>query len=55
MARQSGIPSLALFSHDPMHSDAELEAIEADAKRAGEAVGLTKVFSAREGMRIELG
>lgn len=55
VARQSGISSLALFSHDPMHTDAELEAIEADAKRAGASVGLSEVFSAREGMRIELG
>lgn len=55
VARQSGVRSLALFSHDPMHSDADLEAIEADAQRLGRAAGLTDVFSSREGMRIELG
>jgi ribonuclease BN (tRNA processing enzyme) len=55
VARQSGVHSLALFSHDPMHSDADLEAIEANAQKLGRDAGLTEVFSAREGMRIELG
>lgn len=54
VARQAGAKSLALFSHDPMHSDGELQAIEAGARERGAAVGI-EVFSAREGIRIELG
>jgi ribonuclease BN (tRNA processing enzyme) len=54
VARRAGVKSLALFSHDPLHEDHELEAIEASARELGEAAGLSEVFSAREGMRIEL-
>lgn len=53
IARRSGVKSLALFSHDPMHDDATLECIEADAKRTGAEYGV-EVFAAREGMRLEL-
>lgn len=55
VARQAGVSSLALFSHDPLHTDDELLAIEQYAQDLGQAAGLTNVFSAREGMRIPLG
>jgi len=54
VARQAGVSSLALFSHDPMHTDEQLLAIERHAQELGEAAGLRQVFSAREGMRIDL-
>lgn len=54
VARQAGVKSLALFSHDPLHTDDKLEEMEAQAKLAGSALGIN-VFSAREGMQIELG
>lgn len=54
VARQAGVSTLALFSHDPMHTDEELLAIEAYAQKLGEKAGLSQVLSAREGMRIEL-
>ncbi|MEM7092823.1 MAG: MBL fold metallo-hydrolase [Actinomycetota bacterium] len=55
VARQAGVGSVALFSHDPMHTDEDLERIEADAQEIGRAAGVADVFSAREGMIIELG
>jgi len=54
VARQAGVSSLALFSHDPLHTDSELEAIEKYAQNLGEAAGLSQVFAAREGMRVAL-
>jgi len=54
VARQAGVSSLALFSHDPLHTDDELLAIERYAQDLGEQAGLDHVFSAREGMRVPL-
>ena len=54
VARQAGVSSLALFSHDPLHADDELVAIEQYAQDLGEKAGLSRVFSAREGVRIAL-
>ena len=54
VARQAGVRSLALFSHDPLHTDDELAAIESHAQELGAAAGLSQVFSAREGARIAL-
>ncbi len=55
VARQAGVQSLALFSHDPMHTDEQLEAIEVDAKEKGAVAGVPEVFSAREGMTLHFG
>lgn len=55
VARQAGVQSLALFSHDPMHTDEKLEAIEVDAKERGANAGVPEVFAAREGMTLHLG
>lgn len=54
VARQAGVASLALFSHDPLHTDEQLVAIEAYAKDLGAKAGLSNVFSAREGVRLVL-
>lgn len=54
VARQAGVRSLALFSHDPLHTDVELEEIESYAQGLGAAAGLSQVFSAREGVRIPI-
>lgn len=54
VAHQASAKSLALFSHDPLHTDDQLVAIEAEAKAQGAAVGVD-VFSAREGMQLEIG
>lgn len=55
VARQASVKSLALFSHDPMHTDEQLEAIEVDAKELGADAGVPEVFSAREGMTLHFG
>jgi phosphoribosyl 1,2-cyclic phosphodiesterase len=47
VARQAGVQKLVLFHHDPMHTDDELEAIEAEARALFPAT-----FLAREGMEI---
>jgi len=54
VARRAGVSSLALFSHDPVHTDDELLAIEQYAQDLGQRAGLTNVFSAREGVRLEI-
>lgn len=54
VARQAGVSTLALFSHDPMHTDDELLAMERYAQDLGKQAGLDHVFSAREGLRISV-
>lgn len=53
IARQCGVGSLALFSHDPLHNDEQLRAIEQCAQDAAARSGITNVFSAREGMTVD--
>ena len=45
LARAAGVPQLVLFHHDPNRTDAQLEAIEADAR-----ANLPGTVAAREGM-----
>lgn len=54
VARQANVKSLALFSHDPLHTDEKLAEMEAQAQQSPAAAGIN-VFSAREGMQIDLG
>lgn len=54
VARQAGVKSLALFSHDPLHDDAKLVEMEALAQERAASLGFD-VFSAREGMQLEMG
>jgi phosphoribosyl 1,2-cyclic phosphodiesterase len=53
-ARKADVDRLVLFHHDPYHTDAELEALVADARRIW-GDGDERVCSAWEGMTIELG
>jgi phosphoribosyl 1,2-cyclic phosphodiesterase len=51
-ARKAGVERLVLFHHDPYHTDAEIEALVADARAIwGES---ERVCSAWEGMTIDL-
>jgi phosphoribosyl 1,2-cyclic phosphodiesterase len=52
-ARESGVKRLALFHHEPVRCDGEMDALEDLFSSAGEE-GDTEVFFAREGMEIEL-
>ncbi len=52
-AIQAGCKQLALFHHDPMHSDAEVQQIEASARARAAALGSDLVvFAAREGLEL---
>jgi phosphoribosyl 1,2-cyclic phosphodiesterase len=57
IALAAGVKQLALFHHDPMQSDADLDQkIAACARRANERAGRDKlkVFGAREGVELKL-
>lgn len=47
LARAAGVPQLVMFHHDPMRTDAQLAAIEADAR-----ANLPGTVAAREGMTL---
>ena len=52
-ARQSDVRTLALFHHDPMRTDAQLDELAellCDRRQTGD----THVFFAREGMRVKI-
>jgi phosphoribosyl 1,2-cyclic phosphodiesterase len=51
VARQAGAKRLALFHHDPGHSDGVLDQILADAQKWGESVGI-EVLCAAEGLTV---
>ncbi|MGH7278773.1 MAG: diguanylate cyclase domain-containing protein [Candidatus Rokuibacteriota bacterium] len=54
-ALAAGVRRLALFHHDPIHDDAAMERLEADARaRVVTARGALDVFAAREGIEIDL-
>ena len=47
--------SLALFHHDPMHSDDVVAAMEAEARRLVTSHGGNlRCFAAREGQQVEI-
>jgi hypothetical protein len=49
------VKSLALFHHDPMHSDDVVAAMEADARRLVASRGGTLLcFAAREGQKVKV-
>jgi phosphoribosyl 1,2-cyclic phosphodiesterase len=55
LALQAGVSQCAIFHHDPMHSDDDVEAmIEAGRQRALAAGSKLVVFGAREGLEIKL-
>jgi len=56
LAIEAGCKQLALFHHDPMHSDAEVREIEASAReRVAARSSDLVVFAAREGLEVRYG
>jgi phosphoribosyl 1,2-cyclic phosphodiesterase len=53
LSKLSGVKRLALFHHDPMRTDAQLDELTAKYCNPGNT-GNTEVFFAREGMEIEI-
>jgi phosphoribosyl 1,2-cyclic phosphodiesterase len=53
VAIQSGARRLALFHHDPGHTDDQMDLLLADAVRAGRKGGI-EVFAAAEGLRVDV-
>jgi phosphoribosyl 1,2-cyclic phosphodiesterase len=53
VAVQSGARRLALFHHDPSHSDDQMDLLVADAVRAGRKAGI-EVFAASEGLQVDV-
>jgi phosphoribosyl 1,2-cyclic phosphodiesterase len=55
VAREAGVRRLALFHHDPSHSDEVIDRELQDAKQRGADLGLTEVIAAYEGLTVSLG
>ncbi len=55
VAREAGVRRLALFHHDPSHTDAHIDRLLDDACRRGAELGLTEVIAASEGLTISFG
>lgn len=53
VAAQSGAQTLALFHHDPLHTDVRLDALVNEARAFGAARGVRDVIAAREGESIK--
>jgi phosphoribosyl 1,2-cyclic phosphodiesterase len=54
VAKEAGARRLALFHHDPAHSDERVDEIEAEAQQAATDSRLDEVFAAREGLSLQL-
>jgi phosphoribosyl 1,2-cyclic phosphodiesterase/ActR/RegA family two-component response regulator len=55
VALKAQVKSLALFHHDPMHSDDVVAAMEAEARRLVTSHGgILRCFAAREGQQLEI-
>ncbi len=54
VAKEAGVKRLALFHHDPAHTDEMVDALADEARCLGAYAGLAEVFAARERLRIEL-
>ena len=54
VAQQAGVKTLALFHHDPAHSDDELDELHAEAAGVAKDLGALEVICASEGMVVEL-
>jgi phosphoribosyl 1,2-cyclic phosphodiesterase len=55
VAAEAGGRRLALFHHDPVHTDDDLDGLLSEARADGEACRLDGVVAAREGLAIDLG
>ncbi len=54
VAREAGVRRLALFHHDPLHSDEVVDRLLLLAQDAGSRVGVPDVIAAHEGLVIDL-
>ena len=55
LAMLAGVKQVALFHHDPMHSDADIDALVATCRQRVKRLGGTvDVFAAREGIELRL-
>jgi ribonuclease BN (tRNA processing enzyme) len=54
VAHEAGARQLALFHHDPLHVDDDIDRLLADARSMDEASHLEKVFAASEGLCLEV-
>lgn len=54
LAQRAGVRRLALFHHDPAHSDALLDELLAEARGHRFATGLEEVLAAHEGLTLSL-
>lgn len=55
VANEAGAKRLALFHHDPAHSDAQMDQILVAAQAAAEPTGLQEVIAAYEGLTVSFG
>ncbi len=55
VAREAGARRLALFHHDPAHTDADIDLILAQARRCAPALEVLEVSAAAEGSSVDLG
>lgn len=56
LAVQARVKQLALYHHDPMHNDAEVDAIVSNCAARARLLGSeVEVFGAREGMELKIG
>ena len=55
VAAEAGARRLALFHHDPRHSDDDIDGLLAQARATDDARRLDEVLAAREGLVIDLG
>ena len=55
VAREAGVRRLALFHHDPSHSDDDIDRLLDGARLRGADLGLTEVIAAAEGLTVSFG
>lgn len=55
VAREAGADRLALFHHDPAHTDDDVDRLLAGARQRAEGSGITEVLAASEGLTISFG
>ena len=54
LAKRAGVKALAMFHHDPGHSDERMDELIEDAKCKGLAMGIPEVIGTYEGLVLDL-
>ena len=54
VAREAGARKLALFHHDPLHGDDEMDTIGREAAELAARMGVPELVVARDGMQLQL-